>query len=262
MTQRTLSPFLERVRAPGAGLFGTWAKLDSLETLEMLARAGFDFIVIDAEHAPHTFQSIYRSIVVAQGLGLSALVRLPDAQGADAQRVLDSGADGVLVPRVRSAAHAREAMDPLLFSPRGSRGMGVTSRAGAWGQRPTADYVRAGDETVLRAVQLEDPEALAAADAILQVEGVNAAFVGLGDLSLVSGKPPTDPANVALVDGLLKVCQSRSVPCGTAVADAAAARRSVARGFSFVMVSNDASLFARAATDLVRALREPAAAST
>lgn len=256
MSAPAATPFLTRLRGAGTCLFGTWVKLDSPETLEMLAWAGFDFVVVDGEHAPHTFRTVYRSIVTAQGLGLSALVRLPDAGGADAQRVLDSGADGVLVPRVRSAAQAQQAMEPLLFSPRGSRGMGVTSRAGRWGLRTTADYLRAGDDTVLRAVQLEDPDALRDADAILQVAGVNAAFVGLGDLSLVSGRPPTDPANAALVDGLLRACAARGVPCGTAVADAAAARRSRDRGFSFVMVSNDASIFARAASDLVRGFRD------
>jgi 2-dehydro-3-deoxyglucarate aldolase/4-hydroxy-2-oxoheptanedioate aldolase len=250
-----MADFLDRIREPGVCLMGTWAKLDSLETLEMLALAGFDFIVADAEHAPHTFESLYRSIVVAQGLGMAALVRLPDATGADAQRILDSGADGVLVPRVRSADHARRAMEPLLFSPRGTRGMGITSRAGRWGQRAIPEYVKSGDERVMRAVQLEDPDALEAAGSILDTDGVNAAFVGLGDLSLVSGRPPSHPDNEALVDGLLAACKMRHIPCGTAVGDAAAAKRSQARGFSFVMVSNDASIFGRAATELVRGIK-------
>lgn len=250
-----MSDFFDRVREPGACLLGTWAKLNSLETLEMLALAGFDFIVADAEHAPHTFESLYRTIVVAQGLGMAALVRLPDSTGIDAQRVLDSGVDGVLVPRVRNANHARQAMEPLIFSPRGTRGMGITSRAGRWGQRTILDYVTEGDERVTRVVQLEDPDALERINAILDVDGVNAAFVGMGDLSLVSGRPPTHPENEALIDRLLTACMKRGIPCGTAVGDAAAAKRSQARGFSFVMVSNDASIFGRAAVELVREIK-------
>ena len=250
-----MAAFFDRVREPGARLYGTWVKLASLETLEMLAWAGFDFVVADAEHAPHTFETLYRTIVAAQGFSMSALVRLPDASGQDAQRLLDAGADGVLVPRVRDAAHAREAMAPLLFSPGGTRGMGITSRAGRWGQKPIPDYVQEGDQRIVRAVQLEDPQALERAGEILDVTGVNAAFVGLGDLSLVSGRPPSHPANEALVDQLLDACRQRHLPCGTAVGDAAAAHRSRARGFSVVMVSNDASLFGRAAADLVRGLR-------
>lgn len=251
-----MAAFLERVRAPGACLFGTWAKLDSLETLEMLAFAGFDFVVVDAEHAPHTFQSAYRTIVAAQGFGMSALVRLPDQQGGDVQRILDAGADGVLVPRVRSVAEARAAMDGMIFGPRGSRGMGITSRAGRWGMRPIPQYIADGDERVLRAVQLEDPEALRCAPDILGVDGVNAGFVGLGDLSLVTGKPGSHPDNDALVASLLACCRERGIPCGTAVGDAAAAKKSRERGFSFVMVSNDASLFGRAAAEAMRGLKD------
>lgn len=250
-----MASFLEKLREPGSCRFGTWAKLDALETLEMLAFAGFDFIVVDAEHAPHTHQSIYRTIVAAQGMGMAALVRLPDQQGSDVQRVLDAGADGVLVPRVRGVADARKAMDSLLFSPRGERGMGITSRAGRWGMRPVAEYVTNGDRQVTRAVQLEDPEALRNAPAILAEEGVNAAFVGLGDLSLVTGLPGNHPQNDALVDDLLACCRERAIPCGTAVGDAAAASRSRDRGFSFVMVSNDCSIFGKAAAELMKPLK-------
>jgi 2-dehydro-3-deoxyglucarate aldolase/4-hydroxy-2-oxoheptanedioate aldolase len=221
----------------------------------MLGWAGFDFVVIDAEHAPHTYASAYRSIVAAQGFGMAALVRLPDQQGGDVQRMLDAGADGVLVPRVRSAAEARAAVAGMTFSPAGSRGMGITSRAGRWGMQPVPAYVKHGNERIVRAMQLEDPEALRDAPAILEVAGVNAAFVGLGDLSLVTGLPGNHPQNDALVDDLLAACRQRHVPCGTAVGDAAAAQRSRQRGFSFVMVSNDASLFGRAASDLMKAVK-------
>lgn len=248
------TPFIERLKSGGAGLVGTWVKLDSLETLEMLAWAGFDFVVADAEHAPHTFQSIYRTIVAAQGLGMATLVRLPDAGGGAAQRILDSGADGVLIPRVRDPQEAHAAMQPLLFSPQGTRGMGITSRAGRWGMMGSKDYV-AGNAGIMRSVQLEDLEALRQAPAILSTEGVNAAFVGLGDLSLSSGLPPSDPQVQKLVDELLVTCRSMGLPCGTAVGDAAGARRSLQRGFSYVMVSNDASLFGNAAAALMREVK-------
>ena len=247
---------LDRMRAPGACLFGTWVKLASIETIEMLARAGFDYVVIDMEHAPHTFETAYRAIVAAQGHGMAALVRLPTQISEDVQRILDSDADGLLVPRVRSAAEASACVAQMMFSPNGQRGLGITSRAGSWGIDSVADYVARGDTSVLRAVQMEDPGALRDARAILAVDGINAAFVGLGDLCLVTGKAPTDPDIVALVDGLLEAAAARDIPCGTAVSDAPAARRAKARGFRFVMVSNDATLFARASADLVRDVRQ------
>lgn len=249
-----MTNFLNELAQPGACRFGTWVKLGTLETLEMLAIAGFDFVVVDMEHAPHTFETAYRCIVAAQGLGLRALVRLPDHLGTYVQRILDSGADGVLVPRVRSADEARQTMDGMLFSPRGSRGLGITSRAGHWGLRSTSDYVERGNQSVFRGVQFEDAGALASAEQILAVDGVNAAFVGPGDLALSTGKPATHPDNAVLIDGLLAAARARNIPCGTAVGDAAAARAARERGYSFVMVSNDATLFAKAAAELVRGI--------
>lgn len=250
-----MQPFLTRIREPGACLFGTWVKLNSLETLEMLGWAGYDFVVVDAEHSPHTFESTYRTIVAAQGFGMSALVRLPDLHSYDAQRVLDAGADGVLIPRVRHADDARHAMDSLMFTPVGSRGMGITSRAGRWGARPIPEYLAHGDQHVARVLQFEDQQALDAVESILAVPGVNCAFIGYGDLSLSSGQPAAHPDNAQRVQKWLAACQSHQIPCGTAVADAQAAERSRAQGFSFVMISNDAAMFGRSASELLRPLK-------
>ncbi|MDD2924648.1 aldolase/citrate lyase family protein [Rhodoferax sp.] len=250
-----MANFLQTLAQPGSCQLGTWVKLGTLETLEALALAGFDFVVIDMEHAPHTYETAYRCIVGAQGFGMRALVRLPDSNGTDVQRILDSGADGVLVPRVRCAEEARQVMDGMIFSPRGSRGLGITSRAGHWGLKTTAQYVEHGNTAVFRGVQLEEVEALRQADQIMGVEGVNAVFVGAGDLALSSGKPANHPDNAALIDQLLTTARQLGLPCGTAVGDAAMARQARERGFNYVMVSNDLSLFAKAAAELVRGLK-------
>lgn len=250
-----MTSFLQQLGASGNCRFGTWVKLPTPETLEMLAIAGFDFIVVDMEHAPHTFETAYRCIVHAQAMGMKAVVRLPDDQGGYVQRILDSGADGVLIPRVRNMEDARRSIDGMRFSPLGSRGLGITSRAGQWGLRSTRDYVERGNTQVFRGVQLEDVAALRQADHILAVDGVNAAFVGPGDLALSSGKAAAHPDNAALITQLLGLCRERGIPCGTAVGDAAAARQAREQGFNFVMVSNDASLFAKAAVAVIKDLK-------
>lgn len=250
-----MGAFLQRLRTRERCLFGTWVKLPTHETLEMLARAGFDYVVIDAEHAPLTLETIYRLIAHAQALGLGALVRVPDQASNDFQRLLDCGADGLLVPRVRNADEARRAIGRMVFSPVGERGLGITSRAGSWGTVALEDYLRRGTDDVLRCVQFEDRQVLENPGSVLDVEGVNAAFIGMGDLSMTTGLPATHPELQALADGLLAACHERNVPCGAAAGDAAAALRAAERGFAFVMVSNDATLFARAASAVVQQLR-------
>lgn len=252
--------FLERLKTAQRCLFGTWVKLPTLETLELLAHAGLDYVVIDAEHAPHSLETTYKLIAHAQGLGMSALVRTPDQASNDIQRLLDSGADGLLVPRVRDADEARHAVGRMLFSPRGQRGLGITSRAGQWGLKPLAQYLAEGNDRVLRCVQLEDRSVLEAVESVLDVEGVNAAFIGMGDLQLTSGLPANHPELQALVDRLLAACRERQMPCGAAAGDAAAALKAAERGFAFVMVSNDTTLFGKAAAAMGQELQRGLAA--
>lgn len=246
--------FAATLRTDGPTVFGTWVKIPALETVELLAHAGFDFIVVDMEHAPLTLDAAYRAIVVAQALGMGALVRVPDRSGSHAQRLLDAGADGLLVPRVVDAEMCRASVAAMRFGPRGDRGLGGTSRAGRWGLDTTPEYLAAGERDVVRGVQLEEQAALRAIDEILAVDGLGAVFIGTGDLSLSSGEPATAPENARLIDATLEACRAASVPCGTAVGDAAGARSAAGRGFRFVMVSNDATLFAAAARDLRAAL--------
>jgi 2-dehydro-3-deoxyglucarate aldolase/4-hydroxy-2-oxoheptanedioate aldolase len=243
--------FARRLASTSRCLVGTWVKIPALEPVEILADAGFDFIVIDQEHAPLTFEFAYQATVVAQGAGMSVLVRVPDRSGSHLQRLLDVGVDGILVPRVTSAAEATAAVRQMLFSPGGDRGIGITSRAGRWGGTPRAEYLRFGDDEVMRAVQLEERAAIEGADEILDVPGLNGIFLGMGDLQLSSGLPQSDPEIQKLVDRLLTAAQQRGVPAGTAVQTAAQAQEAADRGYRYVMVSNDTSLLRSAAASVV-----------
>jgi 2-keto-3-deoxy-L-rhamnonate aldolase RhmA len=243
--------FARRLAAADRCLFGTWVKIPALEPVEILADAGYDFVVIDQEHAPLTFEFAYQATVVAQGAGMSVLVRVPDRSGSHMQRLLDAGVDGILVPRVTSVEEASAAVRQMLFSPGGDRGIGITSRAGRWGGLARAEYLRFGDEEVMRAVQLEERAAIEAAGEILGVAGLNGVFLGMGDLQLSSGLPESDPDIQKLVDRLLAAAQERGVPAGTAVQTAAQAQTAADRGFRYVMVSNDTSLLRTAASAVV-----------
>jgi 2-dehydro-3-deoxyglucarate aldolase/4-hydroxy-2-oxoheptanedioate aldolase len=186
---------------------------------------------------------------------MTALVRVADRSGSYLQRVLDAGVDGVLVPQVSTVAEAAAAIDQMTFAPAGSRGMGGTSRAGRWGLDGPADYVAKGG-TVIRAVQLESRDVLSDVEPLLDLPGLDAVFLGMGDLTLSTGLGADDPELVALTDHLLAETKTRALPCGTAVGNAAAAGAAADRGFSFIMVSNDTTIFARAATETAKAVRD------
>lgn len=239
------------LRQPGTPTLGTWVKLPTLETLEMIAHAGFEFVVIDMEHSPLSLESAYRLIFGSQALGMAALVRVADRSGNLYQRLLDAGADGLLVPQVSTIDEATTALRGMTFAPRGTRGMGATSRAGHWGLAGGPGYVTTGDD-IVRCIQIEDIEALRNVDRVLEIDGLDAVFLGMGDLTMSSGRRADDPEIALFTERLIALANAQGVPCGTAVADAAGAAAARARGFSFIMVSNDTTMFGNAAEATAR----------
>ena len=247
--------FMDRVRSAGKGLLGTWVKIPAFETVELLAHAGFDFVVIDMEHSPLALDRVYELVFATQRMGMAALVRLPDQLGTPVQPLLDAGADGLLVPRVASLDAAAAITARMVFSPAGERGLGFTSRAGRWALMPLPEYLKRGDEQCLRMIQLEDWATLQSAAQYAALQHVNGLFVGLGDLFLSSGKPANAPEVQALVRSVLKATKETGILSGIAAGTATEARDYLAMGYSMVMVSNDATLFGRAAAELVWASR-------
>ena len=250
-----MESFTARVRSSGRGLLGTWVKIPSLETMQLLGHAGFDFVVIDMEHAPHTLERAVELVFAAQAMGMAALVRLPDHTGMTIQPLLDGGADGLLVPRVTSPEIADAVTRRMVFAPKGERGLGATSRAGRWGLAPLPEYLARGDAG-LRMIQLEDWRSLERAAEFAALEHVNGIFVGHGDLFLSSGKPASDPEVRALTARMLAATQDAGILSGVAVGTPQEARAHLDQGFSLVMVSNDTTMFGRAVAELARAVRE------
>lgn len=246
--------FARALREADRALVGTWAKIPSLETIEILADAGFDFVVVDMEHAPLSFQDAYAAIVVSQSVGMHAIVRVPDRSGSHIQRLLDAGASGILVPRVETVAQAAEAAEQMTFSPEGRRGAGITARAGRWGGFDFPTYLSRGAD-VLKAVQLEDVGSLEIIDDILAVPHLNGVFLGMGDLQLSTGLTMADPKLQSLEAAFHAAAARRGLPTGTAVGTAEQAAAAVARGHRFVMVNNDTGILRSAAAELVAATR-------
>lgn len=257
MPRRSL--FREALRRPDGPALGTWVKLPATESMELVALAGFDFAVIDLEHSAMNLETAHRHIGTALLTGVSPIVRVPSLEGGIVQRVLDAGAEGIMLPHVDTVAQAEAAAAAVRFAPRGTRGVGGTSRAGAWGALPRDEYLRYGDEEVVLIPQLESAEAARAAGAIARVAGVDALLVGAADLSTSLGLGEGDPAVVELIAGAVRDTRAAGLPIGNAGGPTAASvQAAVDTGFTFTMMSNDATLLgsaARAAVDAGRTVR-------
>jgi 2-dehydro-3-deoxyglucarate aldolase/4-hydroxy-2-oxoheptanedioate aldolase len=247
------------LRAALAGpppVLGTWVKIPAMEIMELVALAGFDFAVIDLEHAPISLESAYQLIGTALWRGVAPIVRVPSLDSGIVARLLDAGAEGIMVPHVDTVQQARAAVAAARFPPLGTRGVGATSRAGLWGARTREEYLRFGQHEVVVIAQIESAVGVRNAGAIAAVDGVDALLVGAADLSVSEGTTESDPAVATLIGSAVAQGRAAGVPVGNAgPATAAAVRAAVTAGFTFTVLSNDASLFgaaARAAVDVAR----------
>ena len=242
---------------------GTWIKLPAMESVELIAGAGFDFVVIDLEHGPLDIETAFVLIGTAAAHGMSPIVRIPATDTGLIQRVLDGGAHGIMFPHVDSAADAERCVRAMRFPPRGARGVGNTSRAGQWGALDRDEYLRFGNEEVLCIVQIESSTAAIAAGEIAAVDGVDAVLIGAADLAVSESRRETDTEIVALIGNAVADIKAAEIPVGNAGgAHDDAVRRSVEAGFDFTMLSNDATLLGTAARNAIaaaRAVTQPAA---
>lgn len=245
----------QQVLRPDRAALGTWVKLPAIESIELMALAGFDFVVIDLEHAPLSIETASSLITVANGRGICPLVRVPDHAPSWVSRCLDAGAAGVLVPHVDSLEQARNVVASARFEPAGRRGVGPTGRAGSWGLVPMGDYL-APDPAPVVIAQIESDQGLDAAASMITQGGVDAMFIGPADLSVALGKPVSHTAVAPRIDAILSGCNAAGIPIGTAIgADPEAAAQLAESGYSFVMVSNDASILGSGGQSLVRDFR-------
>ena len=174
-------------------LIGTFLKTPTSHATEIIGDAGFDFVVIDQEHAPFDRTTSDIALLAARAAGMPALVRVP---GPDAiLSVLDCGAAGVLIPHVSSADYARK-VAALCRYRGGKRGFATSTRAGRYTAVPMWRHIADSDANTVVVAQIEDPEALDEIDAIAAVDGVDSLFIGRGDLTAAFGDELKDPPAV------------------------------------------------------------------
>ncbi|WP_336338787.1 HpcH/HpaI aldolase family protein [Haloarcula brevis] len=165
-------------------LIGSWASVPHPLTVEMAATAGYDFVVIDAEHTPMSFETMGNMLRGSDG-ETETLVRVPDDDPTTLKRTLDLGPDGVLVPMVETPAQAEQIVECSRYPPGGTRGIGP-GRSTEF-TMSLDEHLEAGDDSFVRHVQLESQRAVENAAEIAAIDGIDGVFIGPLDLSLSMG---------------------------------------------------------------------------
>jgi 2-keto-3-deoxy-L-rhamnonate aldolase RhmA len=176
-------------------LLGTFIKTPAIHVVEIAAAAGLDFTVIDQEHGPFDRVTIDALILAGRAAGIPVLVRVPAGESRDILPALDCGAHGVLVPHVDSAARAQAIVAEARYRG-GRRGFSNSSRAGGYGRLGFTQHIATADAACAVLAMIEDLAALDELPAIMAVAGLDAVFIGRGDLSCAMGADSTAAAPV------------------------------------------------------------------
>jgi 2-keto-3-deoxy-L-rhamnonate aldolase RhmA len=245
--------FRRRLKA-GETLLGTMVTLPLAAVAEILADVGFDWLFIDGEHGPLGTTEIL-AIMQAVGNRIACVVRVPGAEEAPIKKILDQGAEGIIVPQVNTVEQAASIVRYARYAPAGSRGVGL-ARAHGYGMR-FAEYLETANERVVVIVQAEHARAVENIESIVRVEGIDAVLVGPYDLAASLGKMGRldDPAVVGAIEHLTRTCQAAGIPMGCFGVSSAALHPYLEQGFTLITAGVDTLFLAGAAKRLLEELR-------
>ena len=240
----------KRALREGKPQIGLWSSLSSNYTVEVIAGAGYDWILLDMEHSPNDLESLLAQLQAAAAYPTTPIVRVPWNDMVIIKRVLDAGAQSLLVPYVQNAAEAKAAVAHTRYPPAGVRGVAGTTRATRFGR--IKDYAKRAHEEICVLVQLETQPALAEIEKVAAVEGVDGIFIGPADLHASMGHPgeTANPAVLPLIEASIRRIRKAGKAPGILTPNEADARHWLECGALFVAVGADVGILARGAEAL------------
>jgi 4-hydroxy-2-oxoheptanedioate aldolase len=231
----------------GETLIGCWLGMAEPYLAEISATAGFDWLLIDGEHAPNDIRSMAAQLAVLEASGASTVIRLPDDDPAKIKQALDIGAQTLLIPMVESSSQAERIYRATRYPPLGFRGVGsALARASKFAAIP--DYLTTADDQICVLAQVESRAGLQALDGILAIDGIDGVFIGPSDLAADMGhigKPAEPAVKNAVLDALRRIRAAGKI-AGVLTMDPAYIADCRDAGANFLGVGIDVTLFAGA----------------
>ena len=230
--------FKAAIRA-GKRQLGIWCTIPDPTVVELLAGTGYDWILLDTEHTPVTIPGVMPLMQAASGYPVSTLTRPGWNDMVEIKRLLDQGAQTILIPYVQSAEEAAEAVRYVRYPPNGVRGVGGTTRASRYGA--VEDYIAKAEEELCLLVQIETADALEKAEEIAAVDGVDGVFFGPADLAAsmgYSGQPTHPEVKAAVLDGIRRV-KAAGKPPGLLTLDPGFQQETMEAGAVFIALNLD-----------------------
>lgn len=236
---------------------GSWITIGHPNVAEILANAGFDWLVIDIEHNPIDYSMVQQLITTIQSKGVAALVRVNKNEEVTIKQVLDAGADGVIVPMVCSKEDAQKAVDYAKYPPIGKRGVGL-ARAQQYGTM-FEEYKKWVAEDLVVIAQIEHIDAINNLEEIVSVDGIDGTIIGPYDLSGSLGKPGAfnEPDVKAALEKFDTICKEKNVNMGYHMvnSDPATVQQKIDEGYRFIAYGTDFLFMGDTAANGMKVLR-------
>ena len=243
------NPFKRALKA-GKAQIGLWSSLSSNYSVEVIAGAGYDWILLDCEHSPNDLESLLTQLQAAAPYPAHPVVRVPWNDMVNIKRVLDVGAQSLLIPYVSTAEEARAAVSYTRYPPAGARGVAGTTRATRFGR--VKDYAKRAHEEICVLVQVETQAALDNIEAICALDGVDGVFIGPADLHASLGYTGeiANPKVKPMIDEAIRRIRKAGKAPGILTPNEADAKHWLGCGGLFVAVGADVGILARGAEAL------------
>ncbi len=256
MSEMPKNAFKKALRE-GRQQIGLWSTLPDPYVSELLSMAGFDWLLLDAEHSPTDIRLMMLQLQAARGSSTTLIVRPPVNDRVVIKQYLDIGAQTLLLPMVQSAEEAREAVSAMRYPPAGVRGVATMTRASGFGR--TENYLRRAEEELCLLVQVETAEALEQIEAIAEVDGVDGIFIGPSDLAASLGfvGDSLNPEVVAIIESAIGRIRAAGKPAGILTPNIEFASRCIEIGTLFTAVGNDMGLLLGGAEALAQKFVKP-----
>ena len=247
-----LNRFKEKLRA-GSTVYGPFMKTGDPAFVEIAGYAGFDFVILDMEHGPVSFENLQNLIRAAMVAGVVPVVRTSDSASISIGRALDAGAYGVQVPQIQTASEARACIGAARFFPKGERGMCRFVRAAAYSSIKGEDYFNGANQALV-ILQMEGRKALENLDEIIAVEGIDIVFIGPYDLSQSLGYPGqvNHPVVLKEMQKVVSQAKKKGITVGTFTDTPEAVKLWKGLGVQYISYSVDVGIFTDACKEVLR----------
>ena len=249
---------LKEVLKEAKNVFGPFMKLTDPAVVEIMGFAGFDFVIIDAEHGPISMQNAQNMIRAAESVNITPIIRVGSNDEALILRALDIGAQGIEIPQINSKPDAVRAVKSVKYSPQGERGVCRYVRAANYSSMDKFKYFKSANKETMIIAHIEGVEGINNLDEILSVSGIDVIFIGPYDLSQSLGIPGqvNNPLVVEKMKEVVLKCKQNKVAVGTFVDDVETAKSWVSLGVQYMSFSVDVGILYNASKNIVGKLKK------